>query len=186
MPKTDRLYARMLKHLQQDLPNLGQDIATGHASNTPDRLTRLHAVISDLVRYLIVDGAERHGINLANLQVTGTGTDQASATMPAQHYPASAPNALGSPRPMSVNVNVGQAPLQMAGTVVPEPDPEPSNVMQILTRLSGERVVIPPRTSSAPKRVFAPGEAVDTNYIIQADAAAAAAAGGQSSSLDPT
>jgi hypothetical protein len=183
MPKTDKLYTRMLRHLQHDLPNLGADIATGHASNTPDRLARLHGVLSDIVRYLIVDGAEKHGIDLARLQVTGTGTDTAAATMPAQHYPASAPNALGSPRPMqSVNVNVGSTPLQMGGVIEPESDPEPTNVMQIITRRNGERVVIPPRTSNAPKRVFAPGENVDTMYIVAADAAA----NPSPSSLDPT
>lgn len=180
MPKTDKLYTRMLRHLQHDLPNLGADIATGHASNTPDRLSRLHVVISDLVRYVIVDGAEKHGIDLAKLAVTGTGLDQMAATMPAQHYPASAPNALGSPQPMrSINTIVGSTPLQVgnAGPIQDAPDPEPSDVMQIIQRLSGERVVIPPRTSSAPKRVFGPGQTVDTSYILEADA---------SSSTDPS
>ena len=69
----------------------------------------------------------------------------------------------------SANVHVGSAPLQLGGAAVPEGDPEPADVMQIITRLSGERVVIPPRTSSAPKKVFAPGQAVDTSYIIAAD-----------------
>ena len=173
MPKTDKLYSRMLRHLQQDLPNLGADIATGHASNTPDRLTRLHGVLSDIVRYIIVDGAEKHGIDLTKLAVTGTGNDTAAATMPAQHYPASAPNALGSPQPMrSSNVIVGSTPLMVggAGPIQDAPDPEPADVMQIIQHLSGERVVIPPRTSSAPKRVFAPGQAVDTSYILAADA----------------
>jgi hypothetical protein len=72
--------------------------------------------------------------------------------------------------------------MQLGSAAVPEGDPEPDNVMQIITRLSGERVVIPPRASKAPKRVFAPGETVDTSYITAADTAANS---GQSS-LDPT
>ena len=88
MPKTDKLYDRMLKHLQQDLPTLGADIATGHASNTPDRLNRLHAVISDLVKYIVVDGSERHGVDITRLRTVVPGLDQVAATMPAQHYPA--------------------------------------------------------------------------------------------------
>lgn len=176
MPKTDHLYAKLLKLYQQELPAIGADIATGHSSNHKEHLGRLHTVLTEIVRYIVVDGADKHGLDTTRLVAGTRANDQVAATMAPQHFPASAPVALGAPplTRQTINTIVGSTPPQniVAGQPPAEqPDPEPTDVVQIITRLNGFRVVIPPRTSRAPKREFSPGQTADTSYITAIDAA---------------
>lgn len=175
MPSTDTLFKQLIRTYQRDVPKFIKDIETGHPSaNTKDRLREVYDVLNLVLRYVIVDGAERHGVDLGRIPATVVQENINPAQLAVQHFPASAPLSLGI---ASAPTNfVGSTPPQnvVAGAaVVEEPEPEPADVMQIITKRNGQRVVIPPRSSRAERRVFEPGQPLDTMYIVQADAAAA-------------
>lgn len=175
MPDTSKLFAALIKYDRQDLPMLARDIDNGHpTANTKDRMRDLHKMLSVVVRYLVIDGSQSHGVDLEKALAPASG-NQASAQLPIQHFPASAVPALGAP-PMThrqvTNVIVGSEIPVGNGTANPmqeETDPDPSDVLQIFTKRNGATVVIPPAGSKAPKKVFPPGQGVDATYIAKYD-----------------
>ena len=175
MPDTSKLFAALIKYDRQDLPMLARDIDNGHpTANTKDRMRDLHKMLSVVVRYLVIEGSQRHGVDLEKALAPASG-NQASAQLPIQHFPASAVPALGAP-PMThrqvTNVIVGSE-IPFGNTPVntsqDEVDPEPTGILQIVTKRNGSTVVIPQAGSKAPKRTFAPGQGVDTTYVADYD-----------------
>jgi hypothetical protein len=168
MPNTDNLFKRLLNAYQTAIPKFIKDIDTGHPSaNTKDRLREVYDVINLVLRYIIAENAERHGVDLGRIPATVIQENINPAQLAVQHFPASAPLSLSSPTNF-----VGSMPPQtvVAGMpVAEEPEPEPDNVMQVIKKRNGQTVVIPPRNSRAQRRVFEPGQSVDTMYIVEAD-----------------
>ena len=175
MPDTSKLFAALIKYDRQDLPHLAKEIDNGHpTANTKDRMRDLHRMLSVVVRYLVVQGSESHGVDLEKALAPASG-NQASAQLPIQHFPASAVPSLGAP-PLThrqvTNVIVGsEIPVGNVATnpMQEETDPDPSDVLQIFTKRNGSTVVIPPAGSKAPKKTFAPGQGVDATYIAKYD-----------------
>lgn len=170
MPNTNHLFKQIIAAYQRDIPKFIKDIDTGHPSaNTKDRLREVYDVLNLVIQYLIADGAERYGVNIGRISASVVQENVNPAQLAVQHFPASAQLSLSSP-----TARLSSAPPQtvVAGAPAEEPEPEPDSVMQIITRRNGQRIVIPPRNSRAPRRVFEPGQPVDTNYIIEADASA--------------
>jgi hypothetical protein len=181
MRPSDKLFAALARFDQHDLPVLVREIDNGHpTANTKDRLRDLHKMLSVLVRYVVVENSEKHGEVLRASPAQDH--SQAPAQAVAQHFPATSNPSLGAP-PMRVatvvvsdNLDLGPVALGIPTTSAPSPvvaaelDPEPDNTIQIVTKRDGSRVVIPPRGSRAPKRVFAPGLGADATYIAEYDA----------------
>ena len=174
MPKSDALFKALLKYDQSELPALSREIDNGHpTANTKDRLRDLHKIISVLVRYTILDNAEKHGVDVsAILPQAPAGGAQAGARLASQHHPATDQMALGAPAmaPRQVNVIVGsEAQPAMPAGLDQEPDPEPTNQIQIITNRNGMTTVIPPLGSKAPVRSFPAGQGVDATYVSKYD-----------------
>ena len=119
-PMSNKLFQTLVQYDQQLLPVMAKEIANGvSVHNTKERITELHRLVSIITRYLILENAEKHGVDLSqNLAVAPHG-GSAPALMAPQHFPASAQMALGAP-PMATrtqNVMVGSEP-QIGQTVV--------------------------------------------------------------------
>lgn len=174
MPKSDKLFAALVRYDQQELPALSREIDNGHpTANTKDRLRDLHKVLSVLVRYVVVENSEKHGSVLQ--AASSQDKAQAPAQAVAQHFPATSNPSLGAPPMRVANVVVSDS-LNLAppsAAAMPDAEPEAGDVIQIITKRDGSSVVIPPRGSRAPKRTFMPGQGVDATYIAQYDAAPA-------------
>ena len=174
MPKSDQLFKALLQYDQRDLPALSREIDNGHpTANTKDRLRDLHRIISVIVRYTILDNAEKHGVDVSNIAAQyPTGGAQAGARLATSHHPATDQMSLGAPAmaPRQVNVIVGaEAQPAMPANMDQEPDPEPSNQIQIVTKRNGMTTVIPPLGSKAPVRTFPAGQGVDATYVAKYD-----------------
>jgi hypothetical protein len=175
MPKSDNLFKLLLQYDQRDLPALSKEIDNGHpTANTKDRLRDLHKIITVLVRYTILDNAEKHNLNVdALMPQSAVGAGQASARLSAQHHPATDAMSLGAPAMpgRQINVIVGaEAQPPMPSGLDQEPDPEPTDRIQIITKRNGMTTVIPPMGSRAPVRTFAAGQGVDATYVSKIDA----------------
>ena len=171
--KSHKLFQLLLKYDQRDLPALSKEIDNGHpTANTKDRLRDMHKIISVLVRYTLEDNAEKHGLDLNSvLTQTPAGGPQAGARLATSHHPATDVMSLGAPAkaPRQLNVIVGsEAQPTMPSGLDQEPDPEPTNLVQIITKRNGMTTVIPPLGSRAPVRQFPVGQA-DATYIAQYD-----------------
>jgi hypothetical protein len=171
MRPSDKLFAALVKYDQVDLPHLAREIDNGHpTANTKDRLRDLHKMMSVLIRYVVVEGSEKHG---SVLQAATVPTNaQAPAQAVAQHFPATSAPSLGAPPMRVANVVVSDS-LSLgvpAAVTMPDVDPEPDNTIQVVTRRDGSSVVIPPRGSRAPKKTFPAGQGVDATYITAFDA----------------
>ena len=175
MPKSDALFKALLQYDQRDLPALSREIDNGHpTANTKDRLRDMHKIISILVRYTILDNAEKHGIDVSALITQNpAGGAQAGARLATSHHPATDQMSLGAPAmaPRQVNVIVGsEAQPAMPSGLDQEPDPEPSTQIQIVTKRNGMTTVIPPLGSRAPVKTFPAGQGVDATYVARYDA----------------
>lgn len=176
MPATSKLFAAILKFDQQELPQLLKEIDNGHpTANTKDRLRDLHRMIAVVVRYIVMEDAEKHGLNLGQNPAAVPGPNQAIAQLPVQHFPASAQMSLGAPPmpPRHANVLVGAEPTiaqTIPASAQEEADPERGDGIQIVTKRNGTTVVIPPASSRAPNKTFPAGQGVDATYIAKYDA----------------
>jgi hypothetical protein len=178
--KTDQLFAHLVKLDQSFMPHLAQEIDNGHpTANTKDRLRDFHTIVSTLLRYTILSNAEKHGVTLGQAAALSSHDNQSPALLAAQHYPATGQVSLGAP-PMSRQVVTtvidGSQPLPginnpainvLAGGVsTSEVDPEPADVVQIITRKDGSTKVIPPRGYDIAPRVFGAGQPVDATFYL--------------------
>ena len=172
-PQSHQLFKALLKHDQHDLPALSKEIDNGHpTANTKDRLRDMHKIISVLVRYTIANNAEQHGLDINSiLPQAPAGGGQAGARLATSHHPATDQMSLGAPAMprQQLNVIVGtESQPTMSASVDQDPDPEPTNLVQIITKRNGMTTVIPPLGSRAPVRQFPAGQA-DATYIAQYD-----------------
>lgn len=171
-PMSQKIFQKLVQYDQQLLPVMATEIANGvSVHNTKERITELHRLLSLITRYLILENAEKHGIDPSQVLAVAPHAGSAPALMAPQHFPASAQMALGAP-PMptrSVNVLVGTEP-QIGQTVVgapmEEPEPEPAEVVQILRLKDGRTKVIPPIGFDVAPKIFAAGQAVDAAYYV--------------------
>jgi len=175
MPKSDPLFKLLLQYDQRDLPALSKEIDNGHpTANTKDRLRDLHKILCVLVRYTILQNAEQHGLDIGALMPqSAPNAGQAGARLSTQHHPATDAMSLGAPAMpgRQINVIVGsEAQPTMPAGIDQEPDPEPTDRIQIVTKRNGMTTVIPPMGSRAPIRTFAAGQGVDATYVSKFDA----------------
>lgn len=183
----DQLFTHLVRLDQTYMPTLAREIDNGHpTANTKDRLRDIHTIVSTLLRYVILSDAEKRNVDVNQAAALPVHDHQAPALLAAQHFPATGQVALGSP-PMqrqvistvidgsSPVVGAGGAPINVlaGGSGTAEVDPEPADVVQIITRKDGSTKVFPPRGYNVPPRVFGAGQPVDaTFYLPQATSAA--------------
>ena len=171
--KSQRIFQKLIQFDQQLLPVMATEIANGvSVHNTKERITELHQLLSLITRYIILENAEKHGVNLQGVQAVAPHGGSAPALMAPQHFPASAQMALGAPPmpPRSMNVIVGTEP-QIGQTVVgggnvEAPEPEPTEVVQILHLKGGRIKVIPPIGFDVAPKTFEAGQPVDAGYYL--------------------
>jgi hypothetical protein len=176
----DKLFTNLVLINQSFMPNLSREINNGHpTANTKDRLRDMHGVLSAVLQYMILSDAEKRNIDVNQAAAAPPHDNQAPALLAAQHFPATGQVALGAP-PMQRQVistivdgslalpGAGQAPINViaGGAGLAEVDPEPADVVQIITRKDGSTVVIPPRGYNVPARTFSAGQSVDATFYL--------------------
>lgn len=176
----DQLFTHLVRLDQTYMPTLAREIDNGHpTANTKDRLRDVHNVLSTLLRYVILSDAEKRNVDMSQAAALSAHDHQAPALLAAQHFPATGQVALGSP-PMQRQVittvidgsspvlGAGGAPINVfaGGSGLAEVDPEPADVVQIITRKDGSTKVFPPRGYNVEPRVFAAGQPVDATFYL--------------------
>jgi hypothetical protein len=171
-PASNRIFQTLIKYDQQLLPTMATEIANGvSVHNTKERITELHRLLSIITRYMILENAEKHGVDPTKVLAVAPHGGSAPALMAPQHFPASATMALGAP-PMATrtqNVMVGSEPQlgqTVVGSAMEEPEPVPTDVVQILRLKDGRVKVIPPLGYDVTPRIFAANEPVDAAYYV--------------------
>ena len=165
------LFQALLRADQIDLPTIEANIDTALAvHNMKERLKEVHRVVAHLVRYTILQNAEKEGVDLANLGPIAT--PQANvAQVPIQHFPSAGNITLGPPQavisPSVSNVIVGSDALPGMSANLAAPEPEASDVIEVVIGRSGTKV-IPPRGSGLAPQTFAAGQIVDAAKIVGA------------------
>jgi hypothetical protein len=179
----DQLFADLARTDQYVMPTLLREIENGHPwTNAKERLREMHTVVATLLRYVVLADAEKRNATLGQLGQLATSAshdNMAPALLPTNHYPASGQVALGTPeavaRPVINTLIDGSLPIpstpinvMAGGGGLVETDPEPADVVQIITRKDGTTKVIPPRGSNVPPRVFGLGQHVDATFYLMA------------------
>jgi hypothetical protein len=176
----DQLFANLVRIDRNFMPTLAREIDNGHpTANTKDRLREIHNVVSTLLRYVILNDAEKRGTDLNQIAALSSHDHQSPALLAAQHFPATGQVSLGAPpmqRQVITTVIDGSLPLPganaapinvLAGAAgLAEVDPEPADVVQIITRKDGSTKVIPPRGYSVEPRIFGAGQPVDATFYL--------------------
>jgi hypothetical protein len=166
------LFQALLRADQVDLPTIEANIDTALAvHNMKERLKEVHRVVAILVRYTILQNAEKEGIDLSNLgPIVAPPTN--AAQVPVQHFPSAGNITLGPPpvviSPRVINTIVGSEALPgspVMNTGLDAPEPEASDVIEVVIGRGGTKV-IPPRGSGLAPQTFAAGQIVDAAKIV--------------------
>ena len=169
---TSPLFTFLLRADQVDLPRLEGEIDTALAvHNMKERLKEIHKIVAVLVRYTILDNAEKEGVDLSNIGALVAAPQSQPAQLPVQHFPSTGNVALGAP-PLTrqvINTIVGSenplgGPVLNVGASAEAPEPEASDAIEVVIGRQGTKV-IPPRGSGLAPQTFAPGQIVDAAKV---------------------